>query len=192
MKSPILCMESFTERLYEVESKVRESAQGQIKDWETAEIYPVIGYHPEYLSEPELIGAALVGTPRVSGGSCLSLYSLEDDISDELCEFLDMVMDLGDGLDSACEIMLSYHRAIIPVRGESLGNWQRVFEEVLAGKRSNNHRKLMSWQPVKTEIKVQQVSIQDFLKDLLDEVGTELANKLMNTEFDESFKEEWA
>jgi len=27
---------------------------------------------------------------------------------------------------------------------------------------------------------------------LLNEVGTELANKLMNTEFDESFKEEWA
>ena len=77
-------MESFAERLYEVESKVRESAQGQIKDWETAEIYPVIGYHPEYLSEPELIGAALVGAPRVSGGSCLSLYSLEDDI----CQYI--------------------------------------------------------------------------------------------------------
>ncbi len=190
MKSPILYMESFTERLYEVESKVRESAQGQIKDWETAEIYPVIGYHPEYLSEPELIGAALVGTPRVSGGSCLSLYSLEEDISDELCEFLDMVMDLGDGLDSACEIMLSYHRAIIPVRGESLGNWQRVFEEVAAGKRSNNHRKLMTWQP--DIVQATQVSVQEFLKDLLQQVGDELAHKLLASEFDESFKEEWA
>ncbi len=183
-------MESFTERLYKIESKVRDLAQGQIKDWKTAEIYPVIGYHPEYLSEPELIGAALVGTPRVSGGSCLSLYSLEEDISDELCEFLDMVMDLNDGLDSACEIMLAYHRAIIPVRGESLGNWQRVFEEVAAGKRSSNYQKLMTWQP--DIIQAKQVSIQDFLKELLQEVGKELTEKLMNADFDESFKEDWA
>ena len=97
-----------------------------------------------------------------------------------------MVMDLGDGLDSACEIMLSYHRAIIPVRGESLGNWQRVFEEVAAGKRSNNHRKLMTWQP--DIVQATQVSVQEFLK----QVGEELAHKLLASEFDESFKEEWA
>ena len=67
-----------------------------------------------------------------------------------------------------------------------------MFEQVAKGQRSSNYRKLMSWQPIQTEIKVQQVSIQEFLKDLLNEVGTELANKLMSAEFDESFKEEWA
>lgn len=177
-------MKSFAERLYEIESEVRQSAQHQLKDWETAEIYPVIGFHPEYLSEPELIGAAVVGVPRVSSGSSLFLYSLEDEVSDELCEFLDMVMDLGDGLDSACEIMLAYHRAIIPVRGESLGNWQRVFEEVAAGKRSTNYQKLMSARSPSP--------IQELLKGLLTQVGNELANKLMTPQFDESFKEEWA
>ncbi|MBP05102.1 MAG: hypothetical protein CMA72_10010 [Euryarchaeota archaeon] len=65
-----------------------------------------------------------------------------------------------------------------------------MFEEVAAGKRSNNHRKLMTWQP--DIVQAKQVSVQEFLKDLLQQVGDELAHKLLSTEFDKSFKEEWA
>ena len=102
-------------------------------------------------------------------------------------------MELGDGLDTACEIMLAYHRAIIPVKGETLDNWIEIFQDVAHGRRSTNLPKLSVWKPEKTVIR--RTSLEGFLSDLLRGFGEEMANQIMDRimpEFDESFKEEWA
>ena len=90
-----------------------------------------------------------MGKPLNPEISAVVLYSLEDEVSDDLCEFLDTVMELGDGLDTACEIMLAYHRAIIPVKGETLDNWIEIFQDVASGRRSTNLPKLSVWKPEK-------------------------------------------
>lgn len=125
-----------------LEKIVRESARSQIKDWQTASIYPVVGYHPKYMVTPELIGVAVVGTPWKNEDNAIYLYALEEELPEELIEWIDQVMDLGDGLDCACKIMLNYQRAIIPVKGESLDLWDGIFQDVLDGNRSTNYHKL--------------------------------------------------
>ena len=194
--------EAFAQRLTEPEDQlseiswedsIREYAKPQIENWRTAQIHPVVAFHPDYMNRPELIGAALVGKPRNPESSAVVLYSLEDEVSDDLCEFLDTVMELGDGLDTACEIMLAYHRAIIPVKGETLDNWIEIFQDVASGRRSTNLPKLSVWKPEKTVIR--RTSLEGFVSDLLRGFGEEMANQIMDKimpEFDESFKEEWA
>jgi len=125
-----------------LEKIVRESSRSQIKNWQTASIYPVVGYHPEYMSAPDLIGVAVVGHPWKQGDTSIYLYALEEELPEALIGWIDQVMDLGDGLDCACEIMLNYQRAIIPVNGESLEVWEVIFQDVLEGKRSTNYHKL--------------------------------------------------
>jgi len=189
-----------------LETNIRMNARKQIQNWQNADIYPVIGYHPDYMDEPELIGAALVGTPRRWDLSCVSLYSFEEEVSDELCEFVDMVMELNDGLDSTCEIMLEYHRAIIPVKGETLVDWKIIFAEVAAGVRSTNYRKLSSWnlmertsefetKEVSEKVAATKVSLDEFLGNLLNQAGAGFAEKIMESlmpDFDEKFREEWS
>jgi len=194
--------EAFAQRLNEPEDQlsetpwedsIREYAKPQIENWHTAQIYPVVAFHPDYMNRPELIGAALVGKPRNPESSAVVLHSLEDEVSDDLCEFLDTVMELNDGLDTACEIMLAYHRAIIPVKGETLDNWIEIFEDVARGRRSTNLPKLSVWKPEKTQIS--RTTLEGFVSDLLRGFGEEMANQIMDKlipEFDESFKEEWA
>tara|TARA_B100000745_G_C20131225_1_gene387616 strand:- start:1004 stop:1567 length:564 start_codon:yes stop_codon:yes gene_type:complete len=125
-----------------LEKIVRESSRSQIKDWQTASIYPVVGYHPKYMVTPELIGVAVVGTPWKSAETATYLYAMEEELPEALIEWIDQVMDLGDGLDCACKIMLNYQRAIVPVNGESLDLWEEIFQDVLDGKRSTNYHKL--------------------------------------------------
>ena len=125
-----------------LEKIVRESARSQIKDWQTASIYPVVGYHPKYMVTPELIGVAVVGTPWKNEDNAIYLYAMEEELPEELIDWIDQVMDLGDGLDCACKIMLNYQRAVIPVNGESLDLWEEIFQEVLEGERSTNYHKL--------------------------------------------------
>jgi hypothetical protein len=194
--------EAFAQRLTEPEDQlseiswedsIRKYAKPQIENWHTAQIYPVVAFHPDYMNRPELIGAALVGKPRNPESSAVVLYSLEDEVSDDLCEFLDTIMELNDGLDTACEIMLAYHRAIIPVKGETLDNWIEIFEDVARGRRSTNLPKLSVWKPEKTQIS--RTTLDGFVSDLLRGFGEEMANQILDKlmpEFDESFKEEWA
>ena len=125
-----------------LEKIVRESSRSQIKNWQTASIYPVVGYHSQYMDSPELIGVAVVGNPWKHGENSIYLYALEEELPEALIEWIDQVMDLGDGLDCACKIMLNYQRAIIPVNGESLDLWGEIFRDVLDGKRSTNYHKL--------------------------------------------------
>ena len=125
-----------------LEKIVRESARSHIKNWQTASIYPVVGYHPKYMVTPDLIGVAVVGKPWKNGETATYLYAMEEELSEELIAWIDQVMDLGDGLDCACKIMLNYQRAIIPVNGESLDLWEEIFEDVLEGNRSTNYHKL--------------------------------------------------
>ena len=125
-----------------LEKIVRESARSHIKNWQTASIYPVVGYHPKYMVTPDLIGVAVVGKPWKNGDTATYLYAMEEELSEELIAWIDQVMDLGDGLDCACKIMLDYQRAIIPVNGESLDLWEEIFEDVQEGRRSTNYHKL--------------------------------------------------
>lgn len=198
-------LKSSTDDGKSLESNIRMNARKQIQNWKDAKIYPVIGYHPDFMDEPELIGTALVGTPRRWDLSCVSLYSFEEEVSDELCEFVDMVMELNDGLDSTCEIMLEYHRAIIPVKGETLADWKIIFAEVAAGVRSTNYRKLSSWNLMDRQSTpemsaepaepAKKVSLDQFLGDLLNQAGAGLAEKIKESlmpDFDEKFREEWS
>ena len=160
------------------ETMIRESARSQIKNWQTATIHPVVGYHPEYMDNPELIGVAVVGKPWKSSDTAVYLYALEEELPESLIEWIDQVMDLGDGLDCACKIMLHYQRAIIPVKGESLELWEEIFTDVLAGMRSTNYLKLCEPQ----HIPVVSGKSPNLLKH----------NTVLQTElFDSSFRSDW-
>jgi hypothetical protein len=149
LDSPLASEWDVDEAEKSLERIVRKSARSQIKDWQTASIYPVVGYHPKYMVTPELIGVAVVGTPWKSEETATYLYAMEDELPEGLIDWIDQVMDLGDGLDCACKIMLNYQRAIIPVNGESLDLWDEIFQDVLDGKRSTNYHKLCKQNQIK-------------------------------------------
>tara|TARA_B100000686_G_scaffold7659_2_gene7602 strand:+ start:612 stop:1169 length:558 start_codon:yes stop_codon:yes gene_type:complete len=157
-----------------LESHIRSLAKTYLRDWRTAEMYPVVGYHEKFQETPALIGVAVVGTPRKD--KSVYLFGIEDeDLPDELMDWIDTVMDVGDGLDCICEIMLGYHRAIIPINGESLLDYWTIFAEVLDGSRSTNYLKLNAGQPTKVS------------------TGSLLTKNTVLTEevFDKSFRKEW-
>ena len=131
-----------------LENQVRDAARTHLSDWQTANIFPVVGYHPEYMEYPKLIGVALVGRPRRMDLSATYLYALEEGLPEQLIDWLDQIMELGDGLDCACHMMLAYHRAVIPVNGETLWDYEHIFEEVFEGKRSTNYLKLSYWNKI--------------------------------------------
>lgn len=159
-----------------LENKVREAARTHLSDWQTAKIFPVVGFHPEYMEYPELIGVALVGRPRRMDLSATYLYALEDGLPEKLIEWIDQIMELGDGLDCACHMMLAYHRAIIPVNGETLWDYDNIFEEVFKGKRSTNYLKLSYWN---------KIPAMKCRPRLLHQ------NTVLKNDYDETFQGEW-
>ncbi len=162
-----------------LEESVREFARGTLRDWKTCDLYPIVGYYPELMSQPELIGVAAVGTPRSYKVSSVTLYAIEDHLPDKLIDWIDTVMEVGDGLDCVCEIMLAYHRAVIPVNGETLWDYENLFSEVLKGNRSTNHLKLKQWNkmpPIRTST-------------TLLHTNTIVSS---DVEYTKSFREEWA
>ena len=75
--------------------------------------------------------------------------------------------------------MLSYHRAVIPINGETLWDYDNLFQEVLIGTRSTNYLKLQQWNKIPS---VRSTS------NLLQ------TNTIVTSDFEygKSFREEWA
>jgi|TARA_Y100000034_G_C6781593_1_gene349413 hypothetical protein len=156
------------------ESHIRSLAKTYLRNWRTAKIYPVVGYHEKFQEMPALIGVAVVGTPRKD--KAVYLFGIEDeDLPDKLIEWIDTVMEVGDGLDCICEIMLAYHRAIIPINGESLLDYWTIFDEVVKGERSTNYLKLNAGK----EAKVSAGNLLTYNTIFRDE------------NFDKDFRKEW-
>ena len=162
-----------------LEDSVRNFARGQLRNWKTCDLYPVVGYSPEHMDDPEIIGVAAVGSPRNNKVSSVALYAIEEHLPDKLIDWIDDVMEVGDGLDCVCEIMLAYHRAVIPVSGETLWDYENLFTEVLNGTRSTNYLKLKQWNKMPV--------IQSTTTKLLQ------TNTIVTSDFEytKSFREEW-
>jgi hypothetical protein len=74
--------------------------------------------------------------------------------------------------------MLAYHRAVIPIKGETLWDYENLFNEVVKGTRSTNYPKLKQWNKIP--------SVQS-TGNLL-QTSTVVTSEF---EYSKSFKEEW-
>jgi len=162
-----------------LEESVRQFARSMLRDWKTCDMYPIVGYHEDLMTQPEIIGVAAVGVPRRVGVPSVALYAMEDHLPDKLIDWIDKVMEAGDGLDCVCEIMLAYHRAVIPINGETLWDYENLFNEVVDGSRSTNHLKLKQWNKIPS---VQAAG------NLLQANTTIVTSDF---EYSKSFREEW-
>jgi hypothetical protein len=157
-----------------LEGHIRELGKTYLRNWRSAELFPVIGYDEELMDEPKLIGVAMYGTPRKQDG--LYLFGIEDDLPDTLIDWVDTVMDLGDGLDCICEIMLNYHKATILVNLNNTQDMKTLFQDIKMGTRSTNYLKM------KPGLKVSDKSSGVLLK----------TNSVLQTNFfTKDFRREW-
>lgn len=156
------------------EQHIRNLGKTYLRNWRNADLFPVIGYDAELMDEPKLIGVAMYGTPRKQDG--LYLFGIEEDLPDALIDWVDTVMDLGDGLDCICEIMLNYHKATILVNLETEYNMETLFDDIRNGRRSTNYLKM------KPGLKVSDKSSGVLLK----------TNSVLQTNFfTKDFRREW-
>ncbi|MHA1286949.1 MAG: hypothetical protein ACTSPB_06035, partial [Candidatus Thorarchaeota archaeon] len=104
------------------------------------------------------------------------LFGIEDDLPDALIDWVDTVMDLGDGLDCICEIMLNYHKATILVNLNNTQDMKTLFQDIKMGTRSTNYLKM------KPGLKVSDKSSGVLLK----------TNSVLQTNFfTKDFRREW-
>ena len=126
------------------------------------EFYPVLD--PKFESELVLLQ------------HLVDLFGIEEDLPDALIDWVDTVMDLGDGLDCICEIMLNYHKATILVNLETEYDMETLFEDIRNGRRSTNYLKM------KPGLKVSDKSSGVLLK----------TNSVLQTNFfTKDFRREW-
>jgi len=169
----------FTEMLAEgLEEQIRLTAkEGDITNWETATILPVIGFIPKE-TEVFIAGAYLLGQNETGEARLLCVEPCEEDLAEGVMQWVQNMM-LLEGMvevDNICELLLDFQMAIVATdfdfaTAEKEG-WDELFTQVRDRKRSTNRRALS---------KVAEMGqFRDALKGLLNSFLGDLAQGLDN------------
>jgi|TARA_R110000824_G_scaffold12886_2_gene56161 hypothetical protein len=162
-----------------LEEQIRETAKdGNISNWKSATIVPVIGFIEKITDTPFIAGAYLLGQDEEGDAQLLCTEPSDGQLPDGVMEWVKSIM-LMEGLEeeeSICELLLDFHMAVVAndfdFQDANLMGWESVFEQIRTQKRSTNRRALS---------KIAEMGvIRDALKEMLSTFLGDLAEGLDN------------
>ena len=162
-----------------LEEQIRETAKdGNISNWKSATIVPVIGFIEKITDTPFIAGVYLLGQDEEGDAQLLCTEPSDGQLPDGVMEWAKSIM-LMEGLEeeeSICELLLDFHMAVVAndfdFQDANLMGWESVFEQIRTQKRSTNRRALS---------KIAEMGqIRDALKEMLSTFLGDLAEGLDN------------
>jgi hypothetical protein len=163
-----------------LEEQIRETAKdGNISNWKSATIVPVIGFIEKVTDKPFIAGAYLLGQDEEGDAQLLCTEPSDEQLPDGVVEWVKSITimeGLGDDEESICELLLDFHMAVVAndfdFQDANLMGWESVFEQIRTQKRSTNRRALS---------KIAEMGvIRDALKEMLSTFLGDLAEGLDN------------